>query len=172
MASLMENLMDILEKENTEYKALLELSERKTPILIAGDTVALQQITDEEQLVVDRVNHLDHQRITVMQDIANVVNKDVKNLKLGQIVQMLEPRPVEQKRLSKAHDALQTTVLAVQKINELNRALIKQSLELVEFDLNLVKSMNSAPETAEYNRGALTNNGFTGTARGSFDAKQ
>ena len=35
MASLMENLIDVLDRESTEYEALLQLSQRKTPI-IAG----------------------------------------------------------------------------------------------------------------------------------------
>ena len=172
MASLMENLIDILEKEIAEYKNLLELSTRKTPILIKGDTVSLQKLTDEEQEVVDKVAHLDRKREEVMKDIANVVNKDVNNLKLRQIIQMLDARPAEQKRLAKAHDDLQTTVHAVAKVNERNKALILQSLELVEFDLNLVKSMKTAPETAEYNRGAVVNGGYNMNTIGSFDAKQ
>lgn len=172
MASLMENLMDILEKENTEYEALLELSKKKTPIIIKGDIAALQQITDEEQLVVDKVVLLDRKREEVMKDIANVVNKDVESLKLNQIVLMLEPRPQEQKRLAKARDALHTSVHNLAKVNEMNSALIKQSLELVEFDMNLIKSMNSSPETAEYNRAATVNGGYSANVRGSFDAKQ
>jgi flagellar biosynthesis/type III secretory pathway chaperone len=172
MASLMENLIDILEKEVTEYKALLELSEQKTPIIIRGDTIALQQITDDEQEVVGHLSHLDRDREDVMKDIGNVLNKDVNSLKLHVIIRLLEERPDEQKRLSKVHDELQTVVQSVARINEQNKALIKQQLEMVEFDLNLIKSMNSAPETAEYNRTAAVNGNYMGGMAGSFDAKQ
>lgn len=37
MASLMENLIDVLGRESTEYEALLQLSQRKTPIIAGGD---------------------------------------------------------------------------------------------------------------------------------------
>ena len=49
MASLMENLIDVLGRESTEYEALLQLSQRKTPIIAGGDLAELQKITDEEQ---------------------------------------------------------------------------------------------------------------------------
>ena len=52
MASLMENLIDVLGRESTEYEALLQLSQRKTPIIAGGDLAELQKITDEEQELV------------------------------------------------------------------------------------------------------------------------
>jgi len=57
-------------------------------------------------------------------------------------------------------------------VNEQNRDLIQQSLEMVEFDLNLIHSMKSAPQTANYNKGAYTAGTVIGTDTGSFDAKQ
>ena len=45
----MENLIDVLDRESTEYEALLQLSQRKTPIIAGGDLAELQKITDEEQ---------------------------------------------------------------------------------------------------------------------------
>ena len=172
MASLMENLIDILDKEVTEYKAMLELSNKKTPILIKGDIEALQQITEEEQNVVDRISNLDRKRAEAMKDVANVLNKDVHTLKLSAIIDLLEKRPEEQKKLSKVHDELSEVVRGVSKVNELNQALIKQSLELVEFDMNLIKSMNSIPQTAEYGKSALSNGGYNVSMQGGFDAKQ
>ena len=45
------------------------------------------------------------------------------------------------------------------------------SLEMVEFDMNLLQAMKAAPETANYNKGAYTAGEVIGTDRGSFDAK-
>lgn len=172
MASLMENLIDILEKEITEYKALLELSKRKTPIIVKGDIVGLQTITEEEQAILGRLNHQERIREEVMKDVANVLNKDVNNLKLRDIIKMLEKRPAEQQKLAKAYDGLSTVVASVSSINEQNKMLIKQQMEMVEFDMNLIKSMNSAPETAGYDRTAGMNGSILGNGSGSFDAKQ
>ena len=65
MASLMENLIDVLDRESTEYEALLQLSQRKTSIIAGGDLAELQKITDEEQELVSRIHNLDKQRAGV-----------------------------------------------------------------------------------------------------------
>ncbi len=46
MASIMENLIEVLDQEVIQYKALLELSERKTQIVLAGDVPAFIRLTD------------------------------------------------------------------------------------------------------------------------------
>lgn len=168
----MENLIDTLDKEGSEYEVLLGLSEKKTPIIIKGDLEALQQITDEEQNVVSRIHHLEQIRIDVTKDIANVINKDVETLKLKNLIQMLEGRPKEQERLQAVHDKLKEAVRKMQTVNSQNRDLINHALELVEFDMNLLQAMKAAPETANYNKGAYSAGSVMGTERNGFDAKQ
>ena len=172
MASLMENLISVLEEEGKAYEELLELSMKKTPIIIGGDLEGLQKITDEEQIVVARVNRLDAKREDVTKDIANVLNKDVKKLKLADIINLLSQRPMEQKQLAAAHDKLKEVVGQMTRVNEQNRELIKSSLEMVEFDLNLLHSMRSAPQTANYTRSAYSSGTFMGKNNSGFDAKQ
>ena len=172
MASLMENLIMVLQDESTEYKKLLELSMRKTPIIVNGDLESLQRITDEEQQIVAKINHLDKKREEVTKDIANVLNKDVKKLKLTDIVDLMAQRPVEQKQLAQAHDELKETIGKMAQVNEQNRDLIQKSLEMVKFDLTLIHSLKSAPQTANYTRGAYSSGTIMGVGRGGFDAKQ
>lgn len=171
MASLIENLISVLEQEGAEYEALLGLSMQKTPIIIMGDLPALQKITDEEQTVVNKINHLEHERDEVMKDIANVMNKDVKTLKLVNLIQMLESRPAESRKLAEVHDRLKSVVGSMRQINEQNKELIAHSLEMVEFDMNLIHAMKAAPETANYNRGAYNAGEVIGGGRSDFDAK-
>ena len=77
MPSLMEELIEVLDKEEIKYKELLALSEKKTPIIVEGNIEKLQKITDEEQVAVDDIGALDHKRSEIMTDIATVINKDV-----------------------------------------------------------------------------------------------
>lgn len=172
MASLMEDFMDILDKENSEYQILLELSKKKTPVIIKGDVQELQKITDEEQIVVDRVSHLDRKREETLNDIANVINKDVETLKIPVLIKLLQSRPKEARQLSEIHDALKETLGELVRINDQNRELIKQSLEMVEFDLNLVQAMRQAPVTGNYDRGAYNAGNVMGPENAGFDAKQ
>lgn len=172
MASLMETLIEVLEKENLEYKNLLDLSIRKTPAIVSEDLQALNKITDEEQIIVSRINHLDNQRSEAVDDIANVLNKDVTKLKIVDLIKMLEARPEEQAKLAAVFDSLSDNVRAVKRINEQNRELIENALELVQFNMNILQSMNKAPETANYNRGAYNTGDMIGMSNKAFDAKQ
>ena len=172
MASLMENLIDVLGKENSEYEGLLELSQKKTPIIISGNLEDLQKITDDEQVMVSRIANLEKKRVEVTADIANVLNKDVKTLKLTNLIEMLSARPAEQKKLLEVHDKLQASVRGLQRVNEQNRELLSNALEMVEFEMNLLQAMKAAPETANYNRGAYNTGNTMGVGSKGFDAKQ
>ena len=172
MASLMENLIDVLEKECVEYEGLLELSQKKTPVIVGGDLEALQKITDEEQDYASRITNLEKKRTVVYADIANVINKDVNTLKLDYLIAMLESRPAERDALAGLHDRLKTAVRGLQRVNEQNRELLTNALEMVEFEMNLLQAMKAAPETANYNRGAYNTGNTMGVTPGGFDAKQ
>lgn len=172
MASLMENLITILGSLCDEYDDLLGLSTKKTPVIISGKLDELSKITDEEQIVVSRINQLDRRRQEVIQDIANVVNRDVEDLKLANIIQMLEPRPTEQQNLSVVYDRLSKIVHEVQRVNNQNRELLSSALEMIEFDINMLQAMKAAPETANYNKGAYNAGNVIGVDRNGFDAKQ
>lgn len=171
MASLIEELIDTLKKENEEYGRLLDLSKRKAAVIVARDIPALEKITDDEQIVVSAIGNLDAKRAQVTADIADVINKDVESLKLSVLIDLLSKQPEEQKALSEIHDKLKVTVDNVRMINESNRQLIEQSLEMVEFDLNMVRAMRQAPETNNYGRSAVSVGETLGSVRG-FDAKQ
>lgn len=172
MASLMENLMLILENEVSEYENLVVLSTQKTPVIIQGDLNALQKITDEEQIVVGRIQHLERNREEVIGDIANVINKDVNDLKLVNLIEMLRDRPQESERLAKVHDELKDVVHRMERVNEQNRELIQNALEMIEFDMTVVQSLKAAPETANYTKGAYMSGETMGRSAGGFDAKQ
>ena len=169
MASLMENLIDVLGRESTEYEALLQLSQRKTPIIAGGDLAELQKITDEEQELVSRIHNLDRQRAGVTADIADVLNRDVKELKLPNLITMLSARPAEQQD---SHDRLQAAVRGLKRVNEQNSELLNSALEMVEFEMNLLQAAKTAPETANYNRGAYNAGDTMGVIDHGFDAKQ
>ena len=165
MASLMENLIDVLDRESTEYEALLQLSQRKTPIIAGGDLAELQKITDEEQELVSRIHNLDKQRAGVTADIADV-------LKLPNLITMLSARPAEQQALADSHDRLQAAVRGLKRVNEQNSELLNSALEMVEFEMNLLQASKAAPETANYNRGAYNAGDTMGVIDHGFDAKQ
>ena len=173
MASLIENLVSVLNKENDSYVDLIALSEKKTPVIVKGDIAALQQITEEEQLVLDTIASLEKKREEHMADIANVINKDVETLKIDVLIKLLGRSPKDQKALQEVYDKLQVTMPKMRQLNERNQSLLGTALEMVEFDLQLIQNARKAPETANYNKGAYnTGSPLPGGSFGSFDAKQ
>lgn len=171
MASLMENLIEVLNEESREYEGLLSISQRKTPIIVSGNLEELQKITDEEQDMVTRLNGLERRRTEVTADIATVLNKDVTKLTLTNLIDIMSARPAEQQALAEVHDKLRKTVRELQRVNEQNGALLKDAMEMVEFEINLLQASRQAPETANYNRGAYNAGDTMGVTKG-FDAKQ
>ena len=172
MASLMESLLIVLEKESQEYENLLELSMKKTPVIVAGSVDELAKITDEEQNVVGNISRLDQKREELYADIANVINRDVKTLMLSDLITMLEQRPEEQQKLAKVYDRLTTVVHEVKRVNGQNRELIANALEMVEFDMNMLQAMKTPPETANYNKGAYNVGAQMGADGAGFDTRQ
>ena len=172
MASLMEDLLSVLTEEEAAFKQLLDVTSRKTQIIVQNDINALRTITDEEQDVMNHIGQLDKRRETVTHDIADVINKDVETLKLTALADLLKSQPEERDRLNTLIDGLSTTVGQVHRINEQNAELIKHSLEMVEFDLQMVKAMREAPQTANYGRSAMNTGGTLGVMPEGFDAKQ
>ena len=141
MASLMEELIDCLETEEKEFERLLALSQQKTPIIVSNKIAELEKITDEEQVIVSRISNLETKRETVTKDIAEVINKDVAELKLTTLIDLMSNQPGERKRLSEVHDKLSAIVKQIRQVNEGNAELIKNALEMINFDLSVVQAM-------------------------------
>ena len=172
MASLMENLVDVLDKEGTLYEKLLGLSSQKTSIIVKGDLEALAKITDEEQYVVGDIQMLEKKRIEHMKDIANVLNMDVNSLKLTDLIKVLEKRPADQKNLALQRDRLVAVARNVRRVNGQNQELLRSSIEMVQFEMNIIQASKRAPQTANYSRAADTTGECLGYTSGGFDAKQ
>jgi hypothetical protein len=86
---------------------------------------------------------------------------------------MLDKQPKDQFTLSKLHDELKATTKVILDINEHNKNLIEQSLEMIEFNMNVIKSTWMSPGSNNYDRGANVS-GIPSMPIGdrSFDAKQ
>ena len=170
MASLIENLINTLEAENSEYEELLELSMKKTGIIVKGDVNELGEIVEKEQLVVEKINSLEKKRTEVTNDIALVLNRKTDELKLPVLAELLSGQKKESEALRNIHDKLQETLSNMVRVNENNKALLQESIDMVDFEINLAQSMRQAPATANYSGGTYTDDTFGPS--GSFDAKQ
>ncbi|MDD3172616.1 MAG: flagellar protein FlgN [Herbinix sp.] len=171
MASLIDELIDILEKEYEVYQQLIPIAEEKTQVIVKNDLNSLQEITVKEQMTVDRIGTLEHKRETVMTNIKTVINRKSGDLNLKILISLMEKQPKEQKALSIIHDNLKSTIQRLAQINNRNKNLIQQSLEMIEFNMNFIQSTRMSPGNNTYTKGASQ---YEVQVRGTgmFDAKQ
>lgn len=170
MASLIEELIETLTEEELLYKELLPVAEEKTKIIIENNLEELQRITTIEQEFVDKIAVLENQRQKTISNIGIVMSQDVKNLTLTNLSAMLKNQPKEQEALNKLHDGLKDVLERIREVNVQNKSLIEQSLEMIEFNMNVMQSERVAPVN-NYNRTAATMD-IPFSQRGMFDAKQ
>lgn len=169
MASLIDELISTLDLENVEYEKLLILSKEKTDVIIKGDIDVLRDMVAKEQEHTDKLAALESKRTQIVTDIATVLNKDVNTLTIRKIVQLLKGQDKEQTALAKVHDQLKTTLNDMVVINEINKQLVEDSLELIDFNINYINGMNQMPETANYTKNAYNADNYVNSV---FDAKQ
>lgn len=170
MASLVEELINVLAEEESIYKKLTEYGEKKRQIIIDADIPELEKLTDLEQQASDELLTKSNKQIALLGDIATVLGKTDEKMTVTRLIGYLDKQPDIQSKLTETRDSLLDTADQMQKINNLNSQLLAQAIEMTEFDITLFKSMRQAPETANYDKSAYN----TGTILGSsgFDAKQ
>lgn len=170
MASLMEELLDVLGEEEAQYEALIELSGDKRDAVIKADIEKLGEITTREQEAASALLNFSNKRTQILNDMATVLGKEPTEMTINKMIGYLEKQPEEQAKLTARRDRLLEVGTQMRILNQQNETLLKQALEMVEFDLTLLKSMRQAPETANYDRNAYNTGDLLGG--GGFDAKQ
>lgn len=171
MASLIEELITVLKQEEAIYRELLPVVEQKTQIIIRNDLTALQKITEQEQLAIEKVTSLEHKRDEVIVNMGVVLSRDPRTLTLKKLIGLLDRQPKEQKELTLLHDSLTAILKNLSNANLRNQSLIEQSLEMIEFNMNLIQSTRMSPGSGNYTKNACENSAPAGQT-GMFDARQ
>ena len=170
MASLMDELLGVLRQEKQGYIKLTELSEEKRVTIIQGNVDELDKISSKEQDVTSELKNLENKRVNILKDMAVVLGKDDDDISISKMVEMLERQPSEQAKLIQAKDELVEQASKMQIANQQNEILLRHAMEMVEFDLTLLKSLKQAPETANYDKNAYNTGEILGNS--GFDTKQ
>lgn len=170
MASLMEELLLTMDGESEQYEKLISLSDEKKDSIIHRKLDVLEAITLQEQEIGDRLLELEKKRGSVLKSIAQVMGHEGQEITVSWMIDNLKGQPEEQRRLLQSRERLLQLASDMQVKNVQTQNLLKTALDLVEFDITLLKSARQAPETANYGRNAAT----TGSLLGSFgfDTKQ
>lgn len=170
MASLVDELISVLSEEEKIYIALLDCAERKTQILVEANIPELEKLTAQEQVRGDDLLALGNKQVQLLKDIKTVLGKKDEKLTVTTLITYLGSQPDIQAKLTTARNNLLDVATKLQQKNQQNEILLRQAIELTEFDITLFKSIRQAPETANYNKNAYNTGALLGSS--GFDAKQ
>ncbi len=170
MASLVDDLLDVMAEETKGYEKLYDLAQKKRQGIVNRDLEAMETATSGENDVTTDLKNLENRRVKILKDMSVVLGKDDETLTVTQVILLLSKQPKEQQALTDARDKLVKAASNMQFMNTQNQILLNQAMEMVEFDLTLFKSMRQAPETANYDKNAYSTGDILPS--GGFDAKQ
>jgi len=167
----MEELIDTLDKEDRLYADLIPIQEEKIRAIIANDLDSLSRLQGQEQVLVDQVGNLENKRLHVTEDIATVLGIKPEEMNLEKLVNKLNNQPKEKETLEKLHDRLKQTMGRLQELNLQNKKLLTEALEMVEFNMNVIRSTRMSSGSSNYSSDAAQVD-YGDYGAGMFDAKQ
>lgn len=102
MASLMEELLGVLEKEETEYLTLIDLADVKSQAIIKADIAKLGEVTEKEPEAASTLLNLSNKRTQVLNDMATVLGKKPEQMTINRMIGYLENQPESSRCLRSA----------------------------------------------------------------------
>lgn len=164
MNELLKELIDILNKELKIYNELLKLSKDKTDIIIKGKVSELENIVKNEQTLILKLGGMENKREGIIEGIAGKLDISSMELNISELVKKIEPSKAFE---LKQYQANFTGLLSeLKEINDLNSKLVKNSLEFIDFSINMMTE--SANTGNNYGINGQVNNGGK---RNLFDMK-
>lgn len=136
---LSDELTDVLCKETEIYNEILKISHDKTGIIVEGRVSDLENLTRKEQALIFRIADLEDKREKIVSKISGQSGQSAKetpSMSISTISSML-PQGKAQK-LNDVFISLSKTLKEIKEANNLNSKLIKNSLDYIDFSINLL----------------------------------
>lgn len=140
---ILDSYLEVMESQNVLYGELLDLAKIKQPVLINGEIKKLENVTKKEQNIIIQVGRLEEKRITLHQALANhfcIKPEELNAKKFAELV-----KDDYRSKVQDITESLQKIVFELEKLNSANTALLEQSLEYVNFSLNLLTGFDNNP---------------------------
>lgn len=134
------HLLILLKEEQDLYNEILELAKEKRQIIIEGKIKELEQMTKREQRMISKLLGVEKKR-------SAAVERLVKELGIGPVNNISELMGYLDEETTQAFIeikmSLSDSVKKLSNENDVNSKLIGQSLEIIDFNMNLLASINN-----------------------------
>lgn len=135
---LINRLIELLEHEHKVYEGILKLSKDKTNIVVEGKVSELENMVKLEQALLLQISRIDKQREEILVKISSELKLKENGVSISEIKKHVSPE--QHKKLENYQKKMTDMVNELNHVNQLNSRLIKNSLEFIEFSLNLVSN--------------------------------
>lgn len=152
MAGIVYELIDVLEEARECYEGLNTLAAYTETAVVNKNIEFLQQVVEKEEEFIGRVSLLDKKRDELMKDIATVTGVAYQTITLTSIAEKIGESSEVGQKLIELRDGIKVQLDELKKKSELNKQLITDSLELVDFMVNAVGSTKGYVHVGNYNR--------------------
>jgi len=139
VAGLVDELTILLREQAEDFSDLAALASEKSEAVIKNDVEHLQKITNIENSLVGKNQKSERRRKELMKDVAAVLNTDADTLTISHLVELLDGKPGRDE-LAEVGANLRHSADELNRLNEQNRKLIENSLEYIDFSMNLMRS--------------------------------
>ena len=99
MASLVEELIEVMENEKQGYDEIRAMSNEKREAIVHGDLGSLEKVTAREEDLASDLKNLENKRARILKDMAVVLGKDGQELSVDKLTDLLDGQPQEQERI-------------------------------------------------------------------------
>ncbi len=141
------SLIAVLEKEYKYHQKLCESAREKKEAIIENKVEDLTGVIEKEEDLINDLNTLENKRTNILKEIAEDfdLNDDTPNYKMLKS-ELGSKQKVELKNIRKK---LLNTIENLQKVNEENKVLLEEAVNLNKFSFELIAN-SLAPENATY----------------------
>lgn len=146
MEKVFNNLAALLEGQKEIYEELLSLAKLKQIELVKGSIEILNNLNKQEEMLVFRVGRLEEERFKCTNDLIDTYGLD-KDVALHDLI---DTAPAEIKGILETLQKSMTDLLKqLEKINNENMDLIKQSLRFIHFSFETLTQETQTTYTAD-----------------------
>lgn len=147
-----DELLEILIEEIKELEIMRNITYEKTDIIMRNEVEALQNMTKEEEKLIGKIAALEDKRLKLFNSWGVDINTPFS--------EVIEKVPEGNEELKIVRDKLNNLLLDIQSRNNVNSELIKENLEWMEFNLNLITQAGTPATYGKNNKDDKTNKSF------------
>lgn len=148
LAKSLLQLKESLIKEKEMYDGVLKLSKEKQDLIVKGKVKEIEALTQKEQVYIKHMGTFEKIRRSIFTNAAKELNiREVDNV--SELLLFIDEEAG--KEIDSLRDEILKTINELKEVNEENESLIKKSLEFIDFNKELIASIQQeGPQNNDY----------------------